>query len=166
MNFDAINVLILDVDGVLTDGRLTYGPDGEITKTFHVQDGFALRCWHRLGHRSAILTGRDSPAVDRRARDLGIAAVRQGVADKLAVYGELQSELQAGDATICFVGDDSPDLGPMRRCAFPVAVANGTGPVKRLARYVTRRAGGDGAVAEVIELILRKQGRWSRELTG
>ncbi len=166
MDFDAINVLILDVDGVLTDGRLTYGPQGETTKTFHALDGFALRCWHRAGFRSAVLTGRESEMVNRRAAELGFAVVHQGAADKGRAYERVQAELEVGDPAICYIGDDCPDLPPMRRCAFPVAVANAAGAVKRAAHYVTRRNGGDGAVAEIVELILRKQGRWSRELYG
>lgn len=161
MDFAPLNVLLLDVDGVLTDGRVTLSPDGETQKTFHVHDGSAIRVWQRATHRVAILSGRRSPAVDRRARELGIEVVRQGVQDKEAAYDEVLRELHAADRNVCYVGDDGPDLGPMRRCGFPVAVADAIGPVKRAARYVTARPGGAGAVAEVVELLLRKQHLWN-----
>jgi 3-deoxy-D-manno-octulosonate 8-phosphate phosphatase (KDO 8-P phosphatase) len=164
MDFAPINVLFLDVDGVLTDGRVTLTPEGETQKTFHVHDGSAIRVWQRASHRVAILSGRRSPAVDRRAGELGIDAVRQGVKDKASAYDEILRELRVADRNVCYVGDDWPDLGPMRRCGFPVAVADAIGPVKRAARYVTARPGGAGAAAEVIELVLRKQQLWNRAL--
>ena len=162
MDLRAINLLILDVDGVLTDGRLALGADGEPFKVFSTLDGCAIRCWQRASHRTAILSGRKHPAVDRRARELGISVVRDGVDDKERPYTELLAELNVRDENVCYVGDDLLDLSPMSRCALPVAVSNAAGAVKRAARYVTQRRGGDGAVAEVIELVLRKQGRWSQ----
>ena len=163
MDFDAIHLLILDVDGVLTDGSIVMGESGSVTKVFSVHDGYALKLWRRVGHEIAILSGRTSPAVERRAAELGIEAVRQGCEDKLAVYDRLLEAVRATDAAVCYVGDDAPDLPPMRRCTFPVAVANAVPVVKQTAQYVTRRPGGAGAVAEVIELILRKQRRWKRD---
>ena len=164
MDLSAISVLMLDVDGVLTDGRVTLSEDGETASTFDVHDGCMIKLWQRAGGRVAILSGRSSPAVRRRAEELHIAVVRQGAADKSAAFEELLAELAVESSVVCYVGDDLPDLGPLGRCGFPVAVANGVGEVKRAARYVTARCGGHGAVAEVVELILRKQRRWSRSL--
>ncbi len=164
MDFASINVLILDVDGVLTDGGLRFGPDGEIVKTFHTRDGCAIKLWQKAGHRTAILSGRRHPAVECRAAELGISCVRQGEGDKGEGYRAVCELLGASDAHVCYVGDDLPDLAPMSRAALPMAVANAAPAVRMAAQFVTDRCGGDGAVAEVIELVLRKQHRWSREL--
>ena len=164
MDLAAVDLLILDVDGVLTAGQVLLGETGETGRVFNVQDGCALKLWHRCGGRSAIISGRKSPAVDRRAESLGIQPVMQSVTDKLAAYRKVLADLAAGDERACYIGDDLPDLPPMECCAFPVAVADAVFAVKQAAQYVTRRPGGTGAVAEVIELILRKQGHWSREL--
>jgi len=159
MNLDAINLLVLDVDGVLTDGAIVMSESGSLIKAFDAQDGYALKLWQRAGHEVAIISGRETPVVAQRAAELGIKAVRQSCSDKLAVYERLLETLGSNDAAVCYVGDDLPDLPPMRRCAFPVAVANAVPGVKQVAQYVTRRCGGTGAVAETIERILRKQRR-------
>lgn len=164
MVFDDIDLLILDVDGVLTAGQVVFSQDGEAGKTFDVHDGCCIKLWSRCGGRCAIISGRKSGAVDLRAAEIGIETVVQGAADKLTAYRGVLEELGADPQHVCYVGDDLPDLPPMERCALPVAVANAVPAVKQVAGYVTRRRGGDGAVAEVIELILRKQGRWSRSL--
>ncbi len=162
MEFDRINLLILDVDGVLTSGQVVFDAEGPNTRTFHVHDGCFIKLWHHCQGRSAIISGRRCQAVERRAAELGIGRVVQGASDKLAAYQALLSDMEADDDQVCYVGDDLPDLGPMGRCALPVAVYNAVPTVKQRACYVTRRGGGDGAVAEVIELILRKQRRWSQ----
>ena len=163
-NFNSIKLLILDVDGVLTDGRLTTTVDGEAGKTFHVHDGCAIKLWLRSGHKAAILSGRESVEVARRAEELGIEWVWMGIKDKLEAYEEILAAAECSDSEVAYFGDDLPDLPPMSRCAFPVAVANAVPTVKRAAQYVSRRNGGGGAVAELIELLLRLQGLWSREL--
>ncbi len=163
MDLTHIELLILDVDGVMTDGRIMTGADGESTKRFYVQDGCAIKLWQRSGGVVAILSGRGCDAVDHRAGELGIQHVHMGVLNKLEKYEAILESTGKGDGATAYIGDDLPDLGPMERCALPVAVANAVGTVKRASRYVTRRAGGCGAVAEVVELILRKQGRWSRD---
>ncbi len=150
-----IKLLILDVDGVLTDGGLPYSADGNEIKVFNVQDGGAIRAWQAGGGLTAIVSGRESPAVDRRAKDLGIAYVQQSVARKLPAYEALCRRLGVTDHEVCVVGDDLPDLEAMMRCGCPVAVANAVPAVKRIARHVTRRRGGDGAVAEVVRRLLR-----------
>jgi len=164
MDFAPIDLLILDVDGVLTSGQVTFGADGPTERTFDVRDGCLVKLWHRAGRRTAILSGRRSAAVDRRAGELGIEQVVQAATDKLSAYDAILADLGASDETVCYVGDDLPDLPPMGRCVFPVAVRNAAPAVKQVAGYVTRRRGGHGAVAEVVELILRKQLRWSREM--
>ena len=159
-----IKLLILDVDGVLTDGRLTAGGDGEWAKGFHVQDGCAIKLWQRCGGRVALLSGRSEAVIKKRAKELDIEFVRTGEADKTSAYGDIVAEVGCGDEAVAYVGDDLPDVGPMSRAGFPVAVANAHPAVKRVSMYVTRRSGGDGAAAEVIEFLLRKQKRWSAAL--
>ncbi|MCP4590953.1 MAG: HAD family hydrolase [bacterium] len=161
MNWNALKLLILDVDGVLTDGAVIIAEDGTGPKVFAVHDGCALKQWQEAGHEVAIISGRSSRAVERRAEELGISFVRQGCGEKLSVYESALESLGVNDGAVCYVGDDVPDLGPMGRCACPVAVANARPVVKQRSRYVTRRSGGGGAVAEVVELVLRKQGLWA-----
>jgi 3-deoxy-D-manno-octulosonate 8-phosphate phosphatase (KDO 8-P phosphatase) len=161
---DKIKLLILDVDGVLTNGRLTTTVDGEAGKTFHVHDGCAIKLWLRSGHRAAILSGRESAEVARRADELGIEWVHMGISDKIAAYEKILEEAGCEDSEVAYFGDDLPDVPPMLRCGFAAAVANAVPSVKRAARYVARRGGGSGAVAELVELLLRRQGLWSPEL--
>lgn len=154
-----IRLLILDVDGVLTTGALSYGAEGEAAKVFYVQDGGALRRWQAAGGLLALISGRESEAVAARAKELGIESVVQGVSEKVAAYERVCREAGVADAETSFVGDDELDLSPMRRCGYPIAVANAVARVKRAARYVTRRAGGEGAVSEVVERLLRHNDR-------
>lgn len=157
----SIKILILDVDGVLTGGELPYDAGGNFLKTFHVQDGSGIRLWQKAGGTVAILSGRESPAVEARARELQIAMVMQGVHDKLPAYESILKRVGATDQEASFVGDDLLDIPPMLRCSYPIAVANAVPLVKRAARYVTRRCGGTGAVAEAIERLMRLNGTWS-----
>jgi len=159
-----VKLLILDVDGVLTDGRISSAGDAESERRFHVRDGCAIKLWKRSGGRVAILSAREGRDVARRAAELGIDWVKLGVAYKLAGYDAILASAGCADAAVAYVGDDLPDLGPMSRCGWAVAVADAAPEVKRSAHYVTRREGGCGAVAEVIEFILRKQKRWLPEL--
>lgn len=157
----AIKLLILDVDGVMTSGQLPLGSDGSEIKTFYVQDGGAIRLWQQFGGRVAIISGRRSQAVLARAKDLDIAFVIQGVADKLPAYESICRENSMSDESVSFMGDDLLDIPPMRRCGYPIAPANALPMVKRVARYVTRRSGGRGAVAEAVERLLRHNNAWS-----
>lgn len=157
MDLGKISVLVLDVDGVLTTGAIVYSESGTQIHSFHVQDGHALKLWRSAGGRIAILSGRASPVVERRAKELGVEAVVQGRDDKQAAFSELLERMNVTASQVCYVGDDLPDLGPMRDCGFRVAVANATPPIKQIADYVTRRSGGGGALVEVIDLLLRKQ---------
>jgi 3-deoxy-D-manno-octulosonate 8-phosphate phosphatase (KDO 8-P phosphatase) len=164
MDLSSVRLLILDVDGVLTDGRVAFGAEGEVGKSFQVRDGCAIKLWQACGQKVAVLSGRESGAVAHRAAELGIDCVHAGTSNKLAGYQAILEEAGCTDAETVYVGDDLPDLGPMRRAGFAVAVANAAPDVKRIANYVTRRGGGDGAVAEVIEFVLRKQKRWTQDL--
>ena len=158
----AIDLLIVDVDGVLTDGGIIYSDDGAELKQFHVRDGSGLKIWQFVGKRSALITGRRSKVVDVRAAELGIDPVIQGAPEKLPPYRDL---LRAGGwraEQVCCVGDDVPDLALLRNCGLAVAVADAAPEVVAAAHHVTRAAGGRGAVREAIELILRCQGHWQR----
>lgn len=166
MNTNDIKLLVLDVDGVLTDGGILVGRDGEETKRFAVQDGCAIKLWQQARGTVAILSGRGGPAVEKRAAELGIEIVALCVGDKSAGFEKLLSDTGFSEAATAYVGDDLPDLAPMRRAGWPVAVANAVPEVKRAAAYVTRRSGGSGAVAEIVELLLRQQGRWTAQVGG
>ena len=166
MDLTSLELLILDVDGVLTDGSVVTGPDGDGAKAFYVQDGCAIKLWQRCGGKVAILSGRGEQAVKRRAVELGIEIVHTEVKNKLAAYETILAAEGSTDSAAGYLGDDLPDLGPMSRVAFPAAVANAHPAVKRAALYITRRGGGCGAVAEVVEFLLRRQKRWSRAMLG
>jgi 3-deoxy-D-manno-octulosonate 8-phosphate phosphatase (KDO 8-P phosphatase) len=155
-----IELLVLDVDGVLTDGRIIHGSGGLELKEFHVRDGSGLKLWHLAGKRAGIITGRSSPMVDVRAAEMGIAFVTQGAAEKIAAYRSLLEQSGVSAKAACYVGDDVPDLPPMRQSGLAVAVADACAEVRAAAHYITRNPGGRGAVREVVELILRCQGNW------
>ena len=157
-----VRLLVLDVDGVLTDGGIVYGTGGLEVKNFHVRDGSGLKLWKLAGRRSALITGRSSPIVDGRAAELGVDFVFQGSAEKLPAYRRLLDETALPPSAVCYVGDDVPDLPILRDCGLAVAVADGCREARAAAHYVTRAAGGRGAVREVIELILGCQGHWQR----
>lgn len=159
-----IRVLLMDVDGVLTDGRiwLLSRRDGHASeiKGFSAYDGAGLKLARAVGLRTGVITGRDSAAVTQRARECQMEFVYQGRATKVAAYEEILRATGASDAEIAYVGDDLPDLPLIQRAGLAVAVANAVTEVKRSAHYVTVRSGGDGAVREVIELIVKAQGKW------
>ncbi len=160
----AIELLLLDVDGVLTDGSVIYADDGTELKRFHVRDGSGLKLWHAAGKRSAIVSGRMSVAVERRASELGIRPVLQGRDDKLAAFADVLAATGLRPEQVCAIGDDLPDVPVLRRCGLAVAVADACPEVRAAAHYVTATAGGRGAVREAIEWLLKAQGRWT-ELT-
>ena len=156
----AIEVLLLDVDGVLTDGGIIYGDDGVELKKFHVRDGSALQIWHQAGGRSAVISGRSSRLVQVRAAELGIALVLQGARDKWPAYQRVLTEMSVRPQQVCFIGDDVPDLPILANCGLAIAVADACPEVRRDAHYVTHALGGRGAVRETVELILNCQQRW------
>jgi 3-deoxy-D-manno-octulosonate 8-phosphate phosphatase (KDO 8-P phosphatase) len=149
-----IRLLVLDVDGVLTDGRIYMSPAGEELKVFHVRDGAGLVALQRAGVAVAIISGRDSAAVTRRASELGIRHVRQGVVDKAAELAALMRELGVAPAGTACVGDDTPDLPMLEAAGLAVAVADAHPALKAVAHWVTPSPGGLGAVREVCDLLL------------
>jgi len=160
--FTRIRLLLLDVDGVLTDGRVTYTDAGQELKAFHVRDGSGVKFWRRAGGRVAILSGRSSPAVVRRAKELGIDPVVQGADEKLPALRRILRETGMTPDQVCAVGDDLPDLPVLTRCGLAVAVADAAPEVRAAAHLVTAAAGGHGAVREAVEWLMRGQGTWDR----
>jgi 3-deoxy-D-manno-octulosonate 8-phosphate phosphatase (KDO 8-P phosphatase) len=156
----AIELLVMDVDGVLTDGRLVYSDRGEELKAFHVRDGSGIKLWLKQGKQAALLTGRKSPIVERRAAELGISVVVQGADDKLPAFEALLRDQGVTAAQTAYVGDDLPDVPALIRSGLAVAVADACAEARAAAHYVTQALGGQGAVREAIELVLRHQGRW------
>ena len=160
----AIKLLLLDVDGVLTDGSIVYADDGTELKRFHVRDGSGLKFWQQGGNRAAIVSGRKSKAVDVRAAELGISPVLQGRGDKLPAFEEVLAQTGFRPEQVCAIGDDLPDLPVLRRCGLAVAVADACPELREAADYVTTAPGGRGAVREAIEWLLKLQGRWDEVL--
>ena len=159
-----IKVLIFDVDGVLTDGRIIVDSDGVESKNFDVQDGFGIVFARQCGLKTAIISARNSAVVKHRADDLKIDKVFTGVYPKISAYEQLLAEFKVTDSEMCFVGDDVADLVVLKRVGLAVAVANAVAEIKQVAHYVTARRGGEGAVREVIELVLKAQGKWGPKL--
>jgi 3-deoxy-D-manno-octulosonate 8-phosphate phosphatase (KDO 8-P phosphatase) len=155
-----VKLLLMDCDGVLTDGRITLLENGDEEKSFHTRDGHGLVLLHRAGLQSGIISGRTSTLVERRARDLGIAYVRQGTWDKIKDFAEVLAAAGVAENDTAYVGDDVTDIPLMRRCGFAVAVADATAETRAAAHYTTTLPGGFGAIREVCELILKAQGRW------
>ena len=156
-----IKLLLMDCDGVLTDGRLWLLEERGEHKSFNTKDGLGLTLLHRAGLRSGIISGRTANAVTQRARELGVEFVRQGDEDKVAAFEEVIKLAQVDEDEVAFVGDDLSDIPLMLRCELGVAVADAVEETRSVAHYVTRADGGRGAVREVIELILKSQGRWN-----
>jgi 3-deoxy-D-manno-octulosonate 8-phosphate phosphatase (KDO 8-P phosphatase) len=156
-----VRLLLMDCDGVLTDGRITLLENGDEEKSFHTRDGHGLVLLHRAGLQSGVISGRTSSAVERRARDLGMRYVRQGTWDKIKDFEELLAEAGLDGREVAFIGDDVTDVPLMRRVEFAIAVADASHETRAAAHYVTQLPGGFGAVREVCELILKAQGRWS-----
>lgn len=155
-----IKLLLMDCDGVLTDGRITLLENGDEEKSFHTRDGHGLVLLHRAGLQSGIISGRTSSLVERRARDLGIKFVRQGTWDKIKDFDEVIAAAGVREQEVAYVGDDVTDIPLMRRSALSVAVADASEDTRAYAHYVTRLPGGFGAIREVCEFILKAQGRW------
>ncbi len=159
-----VKLLLLDVDGVLTDGSIVMDEEGREWKFFHVRDGQGIKMLLRAGIEVAFFTGRTSGAVTSRAQDLGVRHLFQGLHDKVAPYEELRTRLGVEDREVCFIVDDLVDIPLLRRVGLPVVVGDGVEEAKRWALYVTELPGGRGAVREVCELILKAQGRWEEVL--
>ena len=164
-DFKRIELLVLDVDGVLTDGRILLTGDGDEIKAFNVRDGSGMKYWKRVGKRMAIISGRGSPAVTRRARELDVDLVRLNAKDKLPVYREVLAELGVEPECVAAMGDDLTDIPILRTCGLPIAVADAAEELKAVAAHVTATPGGAGAVREVVEWILKGAGLWERILS-
>lgn len=149
-----IRLVAFDVDGVFTDGRIYIADDGSETKAFHTQDGFGIRQLLKSGIEVAVISGRNSAAVEKRMAELGVPHVILGCKDKVAALQELASSLDIDVEVCAFVGDDMPDLALLQRVGLSVAVANAVAPVRERCDYVTQRSGGAGAVREVCDLVI------------
>jgi 3-deoxy-D-manno-octulosonate 8-phosphate phosphatase (KDO 8-P phosphatase) len=157
-----VRLLLMDCDGVLTDGRIELIGDADEQKSFHTRDGHGLVLLHRAGLRSGIISGRTSKAVERRARELGIEFVRQGTWDKIKDYEEVLAEAAINDESeVAFIGDDVTDIPLMMRAGLAIAVADAVPETLKAAHYITKALGGFGAVREATEMILQAQGRWA-----
>ena len=155
-----IKLLLMDCDGVLTDGRIWLFEDGEEQKGFHTRDGLGIDLLHRAGLRSGIISGRTSSAVETRARTLGMSFVIQGHENKVQAFADVLAEAGVTNAEVAYIGDDLNDIPLMIQSGLGVAVADAALEAREHAHYVTEALGGFGAVREVIELILKSQGRW------
>ncbi|MBW1739803.1 MAG: HAD-IIIA family hydrolase [Deltaproteobacteria bacterium] len=159
---ERIKLVALDVDGVMTDGRLYYHDDGTESKAFDVRDGHGTKMLKQAGIETVVISGRNSPMVDRRAADIGITEVFQGVRDKVPILEKILSKRGLKFEEVAFVGDDVVDLTTMNRVGLAVAVADASEYLFDVAHYVTLATGGRGAVREVAELILGVQGLWNK----
>ncbi|AQT68883.1 3-deoxy-D-manno-octulosonate 8-phosphate phosphatase KdsC [Anaerohalosphaera lusitana] len=160
MDFSNIKMLVMDVDGVLTEGTVVIHEDGSESKFFSLVDGHGIKMWQRAGFRTALISGRASNATTVRAEQLGIEHVQQGCKKKLPAFEKLLDDMDMNADEVVYMGDDLLDLPLVRRAAFGVAVANAVNELKEHADYVTDKPGGRGAVREVIELVLKSTGHW------
>lgn len=156
-----VTLLLLDVDGVLTDGKLIYDADGREIKAFHVRDGHGIKMLQHAGAEVGIITGRRSTIVEVRARELGVALVLQGVSDKRAAWQRVLQQKRLAATQTAYVGDDILDVPLMRVVGFAAAVGDAEDCVKQAADYVASRPGGNGAVREIAEFVLRARGAWN-----
>ncbi len=161
---EKIELLVLDVDGVLTDGGLNIDARGVETKRFHVRDGLGIRLWMKLGYETAIITGRSGMSVGHRARELGIRHVFQKSGPKVEAFARLLADLRLNASQAAVIGDDLPDLPMLRLAGYAMAVADATREVREIAEFVTVHPGGCGAVREAIEHLLKAKDRWQEAL--
>jgi YrbI family 3-deoxy-D-manno-octulosonate 8-phosphate phosphatase len=157
-----IELILSDVDGVMTDGGIHVLDDGRQMVTFHIRDGMGVRLWREAGKRFGIVSGRNLESIRRRAADLWLDIVQVGVDDKLPAVDAIAGELKLSREQVCYIGDDLLDLATIRAVGLGIAVADGVEDVRRAAKYVTSVRGGQAAVREVVELILKNTGRWEQ----
>jgi 3-deoxy-D-manno-octulosonate 8-phosphate phosphatase (KDO 8-P phosphatase) len=155
-----IKLLMLDVDGVLTDGRIIYDSAARDMKFFDVHDGLGVYCLKKVGIKTILITAKGSRAIKPRARDMQVEAVFENISPKTAVLDKILKKYKLNSDEVCFVGDDLVDLCLMKKVGFPIAVFNAAPEIKEVASYITLKQGGRGAVREVAELILKAQGKW------
>jgi len=156
-----IKLLLMDCDGVLTDGRIWLQDGGDEQKSFNTRDGLGLALLHKAGLQSGIISGRTSKAVALRAGGLGMEFVYQGCDDKIRAFEEILAKAAVNEAQVAYVGDDLTDIPLIKRVGFGVAVGDAAPETRSVAHYVTQAPGGSGAIREVVESILKSQGRWS-----
>ena len=157
----SIALLLSDVDGVLTEGRIMLDNQGIESKSFHVRDGLGIKLWQKAGYSFGMVTLRSTQSLKVRAAELGIEILRQGVPDKLAAVKQILAELKISRDRVCYIGDDLPDLPVIRAVGLGIAVADACEELRQAAHFITQQRGGDGAVRTVIELILKAQCRWA-----
>jgi 3-deoxy-D-manno-octulosonate 8-phosphate phosphatase (KDO 8-P phosphatase) len=155
-----IKIFITDVDGVLTDGKIILDHLGKELKMFSVLDGAVIKMAALIGYKTVLVSGRRSDVVERRAKELGIRQVYQEADDKLKIVREFIEKERLGKETICYIGDDLPDIPVLKHVGLAVAVQNAVPEVKEAVDYVTKKSGGEGAFREAVELVLKGQGRW------
>ena len=155
-----IKILVVDIDGVMTDGRVVYGIYGDELKFFDVQDGFGITLLDRAGIKTVIITAKKSRIVKMRAKDLKVAKVYQGFIDKLIPFEDILKIFKITPESICFIGDDLIDIPVLKRVGFAVAVPNAVEQVKQCVHLITQNSGGRGAVREICDLILKAQNKW------
>ncbi len=155
-----ITCILSDVDGVMTDGRIIYNEDGIETKQFHVRDGLAIKLWMKSGFQFGILTARTSKALAKRAAELGIENVHQGCEDKLPAAREMMSQFGCTPEQVCYIGDDLPDIAVMHSVALAVAPEDASIDARHAANWILRSGGGEGALRELIERLLRGKHKW------
>lgn len=155
-----VELILSDVDGVLTDGGIWYDNQGVELKAFHIRDGLGVKVWQRAGFRFGVVTARTSHIVKLRAVELGISIVRQGFEDKLPIVQEIIRDCGLAPEQVCYIGDDLTDLPVIRHVGLGAAVADAVAEVRAAAAYTTQLSGGQGAVRELIEMILKAKSRW------
>lgn len=160
MKASIIKLILLDVDGVLTDGAVTIYGDGSESKRFHIRDGIALVWAQRAGVQVGLLSARHSPTTAQRAAQLGITLIYQGVTSKLATYDQIVGDMVLGDEQVAYMGDDIVDLAVLSRAGLSAAPADAVAEVKSRVDFVSTKPGGEGAVRELVELVLRAQNHW------
>lgn len=159
-----VRLLLLDVDGVLTDGHIIYDSRGQDMKFFDVHDGLGVSALNKAGIKTILITAKGSRAIKPRAKDMHVEAVFENISAKTEVLDKILKKYKVNLDEICFVGDDLVDLGLMKRVGFAVAVFNAASEIKQVATYITFKEGGRGAVREIAELILKSQGKWTKIL--
>ncbi|MBP7088008.1 MAG: HAD hydrolase family protein [Candidatus Omnitrophica bacterium] len=153
--FKKVKLLVLDVDGVLTKGEIIYDDQGRELKIFNVKDGLGIFVLKKMGINTLLLTAKNSPVLRKRAKDMRVAEVIGGILPKESMLDKIKSKYKVKESEICFIGDDILDLGLIKKVGIGIAVKDATGIVKKSARYITSQKGGEGAVREVVDLILK-----------
>ena len=155
-----VKIILMDVDGVMTDGKIIFLSGGGEAKAFDSKDGVGIKLAQRAGLKTGVISGRESEALVRRCEELGVDEIHQRVSEKVRTYDEICSRLGLKDEECCFIGDDIVDAPVLKRVGFPVTVADGHPALEAIVAYVTDRPGGAAAVREVIDLVIRAQGKW------